>query len=153
MREQIADAIKQAMKAKDKLSLSTLRMVQAAIHDRDIANRGAGKAEASEDEVVALMSKLVKQREESAKLYDVGGRAELATKEREEIEIIRRFLPRQMDEAETRAAISAAIAETGATGPKDMGKVMGALKARHAGQMDFSRANATIKELLAQAQG
>ena len=148
MRDRLAADVKTAMKAGDKARLSTLRLVQAAVKDRDIANRGIGKEVASDDEIVQLLAKMVKQREESAKAFDDGGRPELADKERAEIAVIREFLPRQMDEAQAQAAVRAAIAETGAAGVKDMGKVMAALREKYAGQMDFGRASAQVKALL-----
>ncbi len=148
MRDRLAGDVKAAMKAGDKARLSTLRLVQAAVKDRDIANRGIGKEAASDDEIVQLLAKMVKQREESAKAFDDGGRPELAAKERAEIEVIREFLPRQMDEAQAQAAIRATIAETGAAGVKDMGKVMAALREKYVGQMDFGRASAQVKALL-----
>jgi uncharacterized protein YqeY len=148
MRGKIAEALKTALKAGEKERVSTLRMIQAAIKDRDIANRGSGNPEAGDDEIAQLLAKMVKQREESAKAYDDGGRPELAQKEREEIAVIRDFMPKQLDEAETEAAIREAIAATGASGPKDMGKVMAALREKFAGQMDFGRASGTVKRLL-----
>jgi uncharacterized protein YqeY len=148
MREKFADQVKTAMKAGDKPRLSTLRLIQAAIKDRDIANRGAGKEAATDDEIVQLLAKMVKQREESAKAFEDGGRPELAAKEREEIVLIREFLPRQMEAAEAEAAIRAAIAETGAASIKDMGKVMAALREKHAGEMDFGKASGVVKGLL-----
>lgn len=148
MRDRLTDEVKAAMKAGDKDRLSTLRLVQSAIKDRDIANRGTGKDAASDDEILQLLAKMVKQREESAKAFEDGGRPELAAKEREEIAIIRDFMPKQMGEAETEAAIRAAIAETGAAGIRDMGKVMAALREKYAGQMDFGRASGQVKGLL-----
>jgi uncharacterized protein YqeY len=148
MRETINEAVKTAMKAKDRLRVSTLRMVQAAIKDRDIANRGAGKEAASNEEVAQLLAKLVKQREDSAKAYDEGGRPELAAQERAEIDIIRDFMPKQLGEAEIEAAARAAIAATGAASAKDMGKVMAALREKYAGQMDFGKASGLVKKLL-----
>jgi len=148
MRDTIAQALTTAIKAHDKPRVSTLRLIMAAIKDRDILNRGAGKEPVTDDEISAILAKLIKQREESAKLYDEGGRSELAEQERGEIEIIRDFMPQQMDEAEMRAASSQIIAEVGATGLRDMGKVMNALKEKYAGQMDFGRASAIVKELL-----
>jgi uncharacterized protein YqeY len=142
------DEVKAAMKAGDKARLSTLRLIQSAIKDRDIANRGTGKDAASDDEILQLLAKMVKQREESAKAFEDGGRSELAVKEREEIAVIRDFMPKQMDQAETEAAIRAVIAETGAAGIKDMGKVMAALREKHAGQMDFGKASGLVKGLL-----
>ncbi len=148
MRERLSDEVKTAMKGGDKARLSTLRLMQAAIKDRDIANRGAGKGAASDDEIAQLLAKMVKQREDSAKAFDDGNRPELAAKEREEIVVIRGFMPKQLDQAETEAAIRAAIAETGAAGVKDMGKVMAALREKYAGQMDFGKASGLIKGLL-----
>ncbi|MET3794922.1 GatB/YqeY domain-containing protein [Aquamicrobium terrae] len=148
MRERLTEEVKTAMRAGDKSRLSTLRLIQAAIKDRDIANRGAGKEAATDDEIAQLLAKMVKQREDSAKAFDDGARPELAAKEREEIVVIRDFMPKQMDEAETDAAIRAAIAETGAAGVKDMGKVMAALREKYAGQMDFGRASGVVKGLL-----
>lgn len=148
MRERLAEEVKAAMKGGDKARLSTLRLMQSAVKDRDIANRGTGKEAASDDEVLQLFAKMVKQREESAKAFEDGGRPELAAGERAEIAILRDFLPRQMDEAETTAAVRAVIAETGAAGVKDMGKVMAALREKYAGQMDFSKASGVVKGLL-----
>jgi uncharacterized protein YqeY len=145
MRDRLMDEVKAAMKAGDKARLSTLRLIQSAIKDRDIANRGVAKEAASDDEILQLLAKMVKQREESAKAFDDGGRAELAAKEREEIAVIRDFMPKQMDQAETEAAIRAVIAETGAASVKDMGKVMAALREKYAGQMDFGRAGGLVK--------
>lgn len=148
MRETITKALREAQKAQDKERMSTLRMINAAIQDRDIANRGAGKDAASNEEILQILTKLVKQREDSAKAYEEGGRAELAAKERAEIAIIREYLPQQMDEAQTREAIAKAVAETGAASVKDMGKVMAYLKERHTGQLDFGKASGLIKEML-----
>ena len=148
MREAIGEALKTALKAQEKLRVSTLRMVQAAIKDRDIANRGAGKEAASNEEVAQLLAKLVKQREDSAKAYDDGGRPELAAQERAEIAIIRDFMPKQLGEAEIEAAAREAIAATGAVSGKDMGKVMSALREKYAGQMDFGKASGLLKKLL-----
>jgi uncharacterized protein YqeY len=148
MRDRLMEDVKAAMKAGDRPRLSTLRLIQAAIKDRDIANRGAGKDAASDDEILQLLAKMVKQREESAKAFEDGGRAELAATERAEIAVIRDFMPKQMDQAETEAAIRAVVAETGAAGIKDMGKVMAALREHYAGQMDFGKASGTVKALL-----
>jgi uncharacterized protein YqeY len=125
-------------------------MMSAAVKDRDIATRGGsgGKTEASDAELLDLFAKMIKQREESQKIYEDAGRAELATQECEEIEIIREFLPQQLSGAEVETAIAAAIAEAGASSVKDMGKVMAALKARYAGQMDFAKASAAVKAKL-----
>jgi uncharacterized protein YqeY len=148
MRERLTEEVKSAMKGGDKSRLSTLRLIQAAIKDRDIANRGSGKEAATDDEIAQLLAKMVKQREDSAKAFDDGNRPELAAKEREEIAVIRDFMPKQLDQAETEAAIRAAIAETGAAGVKDMGKVMTALREKYAGQMDFGKASGLVKGLL-----
>lgn len=148
MRDNLMDQVKSAMKGGDKQRLSTLRLMQAAIKDRDIANRGSGKEAATDDEIAQLFAKMVKQREDSAKAFDDGNRPELAKKEREEIAVIRDFMPKQLDHAETEAAIRAAIAGTGAAGVKDMGKVMAALREKYAGQMDFGKASGLIKGLL-----
>ena len=148
MRDKVMDEVKAAMKAGDKARLSTLRLIQSAVKDRDIANRGVGKEPASDDEILQLLAKMVKQREESAKAFEEGGRPELAVKEREEIAVIRDFMPAQMDQSEMEAAIRSVIAETGAAGIRDMGKVMAALREKFAGQMDFGKASAVVKELL-----
>jgi uncharacterized protein YqeY len=148
MREKITEDVKTAMKAGEKDRLSTLRMMQAAIKDRDIANRGLGKEAASEDELLQLFTKMVKQREESAAIYDKGGRPELAAKEREEIAHIQAYMPRQLSDTETKDAIAAIIKETGAASVKDMGKVMAELRAKFSGQMDFGKASGVIKSLL-----
>lgn len=149
MRQEIADALKSAMRGGDKERVSTLRMVQAAIKDRDIANRGMGKSEADDTEVVGILTKMVKQREDAAKQFTDGGRPELAEKERNEIAMIRDFLPVQMDDAAIAEAAKAAVAEIGATSQKDMGAVLGLLKKRHAGKMDFGKASGVVKGLLA----
>ena len=148
MREKITEALKASLKAGEKQRASTLRMVNAAIQDRDIANRGAGKGPAGDDEVLQLLTKMVKQRQESITMYEQGGRTELAQQEKDEVAVISSYLPQQMDEAETKAAIQAAIAETGAASMKDMGKVVGALRAKYAGRMDFAKASALVKEML-----
>ena len=149
LRESINDAMKNAMKSQDKLRLSTLRLVNAAIKNADIEARTGGKGPLSDDDVLGLLQKMIKQRQESVELYDKGGRKELADQERGEIEIIKGFLPQQMSEAEAKAAIAAVIKETGALGMRDMGKVMAALKERHAGKMDFGKASGLVKSLLA----
>jgi uncharacterized protein len=148
MRDIITAAVQAATKAQDKRRVSTLRMMSAAIKDRDIAARTAGKTEATDAELLDLLAKMIKQREESQKIYEDAGRAELATQESEEIAIIREFLPKQLSGAETDKAITDAIAEAGAASVKDMGKVMAVLKARYAGQMDFSKASAAVKAKL-----
>jgi uncharacterized protein YqeY len=148
MRETINTALKEAMKAQDKRRISTLRLISAAIKDRDIAARGSGKGAASDADLLDLLAKMIKQREESEKIYAEAGRTELAQQEAEEIAIIREYLPKQLSEADTEKAIAEAIAEAGATSVKDMGKVMAALKARYAGQMDFSIAGQLVKAKL-----
>jgi uncharacterized protein YqeY len=150
MRFAVSQATKEAMKARDAGRTSTLRLIGAAIKDRDIEARGKGRDRASDEELVAALSKMIRQREESARLYDDGGRPELAAKERAEIEVIRGFLPKQMSDQEMRAAAQAAIGEAGAASARDMGKVMALLKARHAGVMDFGKASALVKVLLGQ---
>ena len=148
LRDQINDAVKTAMKSQDKLRLSTLRMVNAAIKNADIEARGAGKGLLPDGDILGLLQKLIKQRQESVELYDKGGRQELADQERTEIEIIKGFLPQQLSEADAKAAIAEVIRETGAAGMKDMGKVIAALKERHAGRMDFGKASALVKGML-----
>jgi uncharacterized protein YqeY len=149
LRESINDAMKSAMKSQDKLRLSTLRLVNAAIKNADIEARTGGKGPLSDEDLLGLLQKMIKQRQESVELYDKGGRKELADQERGEIEIIKGFLPQQMSEAEAKAAIAAVIKDTGALGMRDMGKVMAALKERHAGKMDFGKASGLVKSLLA----
>ena len=148
LRDDINNAVKDAMKAKDERKLSTLRMVNSTLKNSDIEARGQGKPPLSDEDILGVLQKMIKQRQESVELYDKGGRAELANQEREEIAIITAYLPKQMSEADVKAAISAAIAETGAAGIKDMGKVIGALKAKYAGQMDFGKASALVKAAL-----
>jgi len=149
LRAQLNDAMKEAMKAKDAKRLATVRLVLAALKDRDIAARSENSRELlGDDEILSLMAKMIKQREESAAAYDAGKRPELAAGEREEIAIIRSFMPAQMDDAKMSQAIKAAIAELGAGSIKDMGKVMALLKQRHAGQMDFGKASAATKDAL-----
>ena len=149
LRDQINDALKDAMKSKDQRRVSTLRLVNAALKNADIEARGQGKEALADDAILGVLQKMIKQRQESILLYEKGGRAELAQQEREEAEIISAYLPKQMSEAETEAAIAAAIQETGAAGMKDMGKVIGALRAKYAGQMDMGKASAIVKDLLA----
>ena len=151
MRDQLAAALKDAMKAKNAPRLSTIRLIQAEIKTRDIANRSAGKGDASDDEILQIMAKMVKQREESAKIYEDNARPELAAKERAEIAVVQDFMPKQLSDADVRANIAAAISEAGASGIKDMGKVMAVLKERYAGQMDFAKASSVLKELLTAA--
>ena len=149
LRAKLNDAMKEAMKAKDAQRLATVRLVLAALKDRDIAARSeTSKDLVGDDDILTLLAKMIKQREESAAVYRQGGRPELAEKEDAEIAVIRTFMPRQMDETEMKAAVQAVIAETGAASIKDMGKVMAVLKERFAGQMDFSRASAATKDAL-----
>ncbi|MBL8590984.1 MAG: GatB/YqeY domain-containing protein [Methylobacteriaceae bacterium] len=147
MRETFTEMLKTAMKAGDKPRVATVRLIQAALKDRDIEARGQGKT-VSDDDILALLQKMVKQRQDSIALYEQGGRKDLADQERAEIAIISEFLPKGMDEAEIAAAIRAAIAETGAAGPKEMGKVIGALKAKYAGRMDFGKVSPAVKAAL-----
>lgn len=148
MRDTINAALHAATKARDTRRVSTLRLVSAAIKDRDIAARTAGKEQATDAELRELLAKMIKQREESQKVYAEAGRAELAAQEGEEVAIIREFLPQQLSDADMAKAIDDAIAEVGAAGVKDMGKVMAALKSRYAGQMDFGKASAAVKAKL-----
>jgi uncharacterized protein YqeY len=149
LRDQLQTALKEAMKAKQADRLSTLRLINAAIKDRDIANRGeGGEGEISEAEILAALGRMVKQRQESARAYEEGGRLELAEKETAEIKVIEEFLPRQLEAAEVEAAIAAAVAEVGATSIRDMGKVMAVLKAKYTGQMDFGAVGPHIKDRL-----
>jgi uncharacterized protein YqeY len=148
LRDAINTAVKEAMKAKDERKLSTLRMVNSTLKNADIEARGQGKPPLADSDILAVLQKMIKQRQESVELYDKGGRAELAAQEREEIAVISAYLPKQMTEDEVKAAISAIVAETGAAGIKDMGKVIGALKAKYAGQMDFAKASALVKAAL-----
>jgi uncharacterized protein YqeY len=148
MRQQFTDALKDAMKAGDKRRISTIRLITAALKDRDIEQRGLGKEPLSDEEILGVLQKMIKQRQESLAIYRENGREELAAQEAEEIEVIMSFMPRQMDEAEVKAAIEKAVAETGAAGIKDMGKVMAALKGAYAGRMDFGKASAAIKARL-----
>jgi uncharacterized protein YqeY len=149
LREKFNEEMKTAMKAADKKRLGTLRLILAALKDRDIANRTEDSRELlGDDEILTLLAKMIKQREESAETYDKGNRPELAANERDEIAIIREFMPKQMDEAEAKAAAQNVITEVGASSMKDMGKVMAALKERYAGQMDFAKASGLVKGLL-----
>lgn len=154
MRDRIQQATKDAMKAGDKRRLSTLRLVTAAIKDRDIAARvdekghSTGRDRIDDGEILQLLQKMIRQRRDSIEVYTQGGRPELADQEAAEIQIIEEFLPKQMSEAEVKTAAAKAIADLGAAGLKDMGKVMGVLKERHPGVMDFGKASALVKELL-----
>lgn len=148
IRETLSNAQKDAMRAKDAARLSTVRLILAAIKDKDIANRGLAKEQASDDEILQLLAKMIKQREESVKMYTDGGRPELAQKEREEIAVIQGFMPEQLSEEKVREICAAVVAELGAQGLKDMGKCVATLRERYAGQMDFAKASAILKELL-----
>ncbi|WP_114945414.1 GatB/YqeY domain-containing protein [Microvirga calopogonii] len=148
LRERFTAEMKEAMKAGDKGKLGAIRLIQAALKDKDIEARGNGKEPLSDEEILALLQKMVKQRQESITMYEQGGRTELADQEKNEVAVISSYLPQQMDEAETKAAIEAAIAETGAASMKDMGKVVGALRAKYAGRMDFAKASGLVKDML-----
>jgi len=149
MREAFTERLKVAMRAKDTRTLSTVRLILAALKERDVAARGAGNPGGiAESEVLRMLQGMVKQRRESIALYRQGNRPELAQQEEEEIAIIESFLPRQMSDDEIALAVKAAIADTGAAGPKDMGRVMAALRERHAGTMDMAKAGAAVKQLL-----
>ncbi|PUB13545.1 GatB/YqeY domain-containing protein [Yoonia sediminilitoris] len=150
MRERVNAALKQAMKSKEADRLSTLRLINAAIKDKDISLRGSGEdtTGVGDPEVLAIMGRMVKQRQESARAYEEAGRLELAEKELFEIKVIEEFLPKQLNEDEAEAAVDAAIAEVGAQSIRDMGKVMGVLKAKFTGQMDFGKAGPMVKDRL-----
>ena len=148
MREKISEGYKAAMKARDQRRTATLRAINAAIKDRDIANRGEGKAPLTGEEILVLLQKMVKQREESFAIYASAGRNDLATVEKEEIDILNEFLPKALTEAEVEDAIKAAIAKTGAAGAKDMGKVIASLKADYPGRIDFGKASGKVKAAL-----
>ncbi|MBL6853618.1 MAG: GatB/YqeY domain-containing protein [Alphaproteobacteria bacterium] len=149
LRERINDQVKDAMKAKDTKRLGTLRLINAAIKDRDIAARTENSRDLlSDDDLLGLLAKMIKQREDSIAAYKAGNRADLVQNEEDEIAVIREFMPKQMSAEDTQAAITAVIGEVGATSIKDMGKVMNALKERYAGQMDFGKASGTVKTLL-----
>ena len=148
LRVRFTEAMKGAMKSGDKPRLSAVRLINSAVKDRDIEARGSGKGEASEEEIVALLQKMIKQRQESAALYEKGGRPELAAQERAEIAVISSFLPQQLDENEVANVIKEAIATTGAASIKDMGKVMAWIRERHAGKIDFSKAGPAVKSAL-----
>ena len=149
LRDDINKALTDAMKAKNERAVSTLRMVNSTLKNADIEARGAGKPPLGDAEVLSVLQKMIKQRQESVELYDKGGRADLAGQEREEIAIIASFLPQQLSEDEIKAAVAEAVKETGAAGMKDMGRVMGALKQRYTGKMDFAKAGGLVKAQLA----
>jgi hypothetical protein len=148
LRDDINASLKDAMKSGDKRRVSTLRLVNSAVQNADIEARGQGKPALSDEDLLGLLQKMIKQRQESIELYDKGGRADLVAQEREEIGIISAYLPQQMSDEEAKAAIAAVVGEIGAQGMKDMGKVMAALKQRHAGRMDFGKASPIVKGLL-----
>ena len=148
MREAISEGYKTALKAGDKRRTATLRAVNAAIKDKDIANRGEGKGPLTDQDVLDLLQKMVKQREESLGIYEKAGREDLALVEREEIAILNEFLPKSLSDAEVDDAIKAAIAKTGAAGAKDMGKVIASLKADYPGRIDFGKASGKVKVAL-----
>ncbi|MBL8586854.1 MAG: GatB/YqeY domain-containing protein [Bradyrhizobiaceae bacterium] len=148
LRDDINNALKLAMKAHEDRRVSTLRMVNSTLKNADIEARGQGKGPLTDDELKSLLQKMIKQRQESVELYEKGNRPELAAQEREEIAIIAAYLPKQMSDAEAQAAIAAVIKDVGAASMKDMGKVMAALKERHAGEMDFAKASGIVKGLL-----
>lgn len=148
-RTEINSAMKQALKDKDNLKLSTVRLINAAIKDRDIAARGTGNPEGiSDDEILALLQFMIKQRNESIKMYSDGGRQELADKEQSEIDVIQTFLPTQLSQEETEKAVDEAISESGAESIKDMGKVMAILKSKYTGQLDMGKAGPAVKSKL-----
>jgi hypothetical protein len=148
MRETISEGYKTALKAGDKRRTATLRSINAAIKDKDIEARGLGKDPLSDGDLIVLLQKMIKQREESLGIYEKAGRDDLAVVEREEIAILTEFVPAGMSEAEIEAAIAAAIAKTGAAGAKDMGKVIASLKADYPGRIDFGKASAKVKAAL-----
>ena len=150
LRSELNEALKLSVKAKDQSAVSTLRLILAALKDRDIAARSKGNCDGIvEDEILEMLQKMVRQRRDSIELYDQGGRPELAEKERREIDVIQRFLPQPLGESEIQGAVGEVITELEATNLKDMGRVMGALKERFAGRMDFGKASALVKERLA----
>ncbi|MCL2713859.1 MAG: GatB/YqeY domain-containing protein [Alphaproteobacteria bacterium] len=148
LRDDINNAVKEAMKARDEHRLSTLRMINSTFKNADIEARGAGKPALGDTDLHAVLQKMIKQRQEAAELYDKGGRADLSTRERAEIAVISAYLPRQMSEDDVKGAIAETIAALGASSMKDMGKVIGALKAKYVGQMDFALASALVKAAL-----
>ena len=149
LRDDINNAVKDAMRAKDERKLSTLRMVNSTLKNSDIEARGQGKPPLSDEDILGVLQKMIKQRQESVELYVKGNREELANQEREEIALITAYLPKQMSDDEVKAAIAAAIKDTSAAGMKDMGKVIGVLRGKYAGQMDFGKASGLVKAALA----
>lgn len=148
MRDNLNESLKQAIKAQDKRRVGTLRLIMAAIKDRDIAARSSGRDAVSDADILEILAKMVKQRQESATTYEEAGRPELATQEREEIAIIQDFLPKQMDDDEVASAVKDVVQEINAESLKDMGRTMGVLKERYPGKMDFRKANQIVKEML-----
>ena len=149
LRQDISTSLKEAMKARDEIAKSTLRLIMAALKDREIANRTGGKTDGvGDDEILEMLQKMVRQRRESIDMYEKGGRKDLAAREAQEIEVIQGFLPKPMTETETQDAIAAAISELGAESIKDMGRVMGHLKQQFAGRMDFGKASGEVKKRL-----
>lgn len=148
MRTNLLDGMKNAMKSGEKRKLSTLRLINAAIKDRDINARGAGKERVSDEEILGILTKMIKQREESARIYEEGNRLELAAQEREEMDIIREYLPKQMDADEVRNACEMIVSEVGGESLRDMGKCMSAIKQRYPGKLDVGQASKVVKELL-----
>ncbi len=149
LRTRLNTSIKQAMRDKDSARLSTLRLINAAIKDRDIAARGDGNEDGvGDDEVLGILGKMVKQRKDTAKTYEEGGRLDLAERELSEIDVIEEFLPRKLSDEEVAAAVDAAVTETGASSIRDMGRVMGALKSKYTGQMDFGAVGGMVKDRL-----
>ena len=149
LREDLQKALKESMLAHDAETTGAVRLIIAGMKEKDVDARGKGAKEATEAELLSMVQTMIKQRNDSIKMYMDGNRPELAAKERKEIEIIERFLPKQMSDAEIEAAVRALISETGASSMKDMGKIMGALKSQYAGQLDMGKANGIIKSLLA----
>ena len=150
LRQQLSDALKTSLKEKKERAVSTIRLILASLKDRDIAARSSGNLDGiTDDEILKLLQSMVKQRNESITLYEKGGRLELAEQEREEIEVIKSFLPAQMSDAEIEAAVDVLIAESGAESIKDMGRIMSGLRESYAGKMDFAKAGAFVKQLLA----
>lgn len=148
LREELQKTLKESMLNKDTDTVSAVRLIIAGMKEKDVDARGKGLKEASDADLMSMMQSMIKQRNDSIKMYVDGKREDLAAKERKEISVIERFLPKQMNDAEVEAAIKGIIAETGAASMKDMGKVMGALKAKYAGQLDFGKASGMIKNLL-----
>jgi len=148
LRERFPADMKEAMKAGEKAKVAAIRLISAALKEKDIEARGAGKGEATDEEILGVLQKMIKQRQESIAIYDANNRPELAEGERVEVAVISSYLPKQMSDDEVKAAIDAAIAETGATAVKDMGKVIGSLRAAYAGQMDFGKVSPMVKAAL-----